>query len=318
MKLRMCLLFIVVLMCWTSLAYGWGMATHVLMAEQAMNRQNPEVFLGSMMADFNQAAFNDPDLNAAIGQLTHYEFDRLDDSCFSLGIATHNNVWGTDWYSHQYWLPDIPESEWYYSTRKINQLADELGISLLEAEYYFEMAIELLLRTDTGPDLGHKIMWATTTFNNAHVASLIEAFAGPLSENMAGMTLPEAEKAVADAARLFNRMLQAYGLAYVQGELALANLLTAVGVFYLNEKPIRVAYNLRYAAELCRDDYRAELDRVSDILQYELGVHYPHKLEETAWGCRAAEEETSPASLVPLLMLSILFKPLFFTKKDKF
>ncbi len=317
MKFYMCWLFVVVSLFWIPSAHGWGMATHILMAEQAMNRQDPEVFLGSMMADFNQAAFDDADLNAAISQLTHYEFDRLDDSWFAMGIATHNNVWGTDWFSHQYWLPDIPESEWYYSTQKINQLAEELNISLLEAEYYFEMAVELLLRVDTGPDLGNKILWATTTFNSAHLASLIEGFAEPLSESMAGMTLLEAEKTLQNKARLFQRMLQGYGLAYVEGELALANLLTAVGVFYLNEKPLWVAYNLRYAVELCRDDYRAELDRVSDILKLELDVHYPHKMEENVWGCRASEDKTSPASLVPLLMLGILLKPCFRQHKIK-
>ena len=300
-----------VMLGWAAEARAWGMATHILMVEQATGKRNPEQNLGSMMTDMNQAAALDAELRHAIGTLTHFEFDRLRPSCFARGFASHNNVWGADWYSHQYWLEDVPESEWYYPTHKIYELAEELDITLNEAEYYFEMAMEILLRRDTGPELGYQILFATLAFDDTHRRDLIDAFAEPLAARMPGMSVAEATRTLNLSMRSFHRMLQVYGNAYVQGELELARLLVAVGVFYLNVRPMEVAYNLRYAVEWCSADYREELDRISDVLTPLLVAAYPVVScdDDTPWGCTPGEGESSPASLAPLLVLSLLLRP---------
>ena len=299
-------------------AYGWGLAAHVVIARDALGTRRPEVLAGAMMADMNQAMLDDTNLLSEMSLLTHLEFGRLAPSCFRLGFASHNNDWGADVYTHQYWLPDILESEYYYTTRKIYELAHDLNISLGRAEFYVEMAVDYLLRLDEGPELGDLMIYSALAVGNNKINALAAAFAEPLSERVPDLTLVQAADKIADTARLFKLMILAYGFSY-RDQAALNEALITMGAYYLKENAWTVAYNLSYAVNLCRDDYREELTRISEILRPRLEAFAPEQVHACTWGCARSGKTTaapSPASMTELALL-LLFPAAYRIKKAR-
>ena len=70
------------------------------------------------------------------------------------------------------------------------------------------------------------------------------------------------------------------------------------------------ADGLWFAVELCRDDYRAELDRIAGLLRADLAVHAPETLQSCAWGCSAPAPETTNAAVDPVLGAMLALGPL--------
>lgn len=286
----------------TARAFSWGPATHVYLAERATGSNRPETHFGSMLVDMNHFVRDEPEVVSAVRRLTHYESDRIAPSCLGLGMITHNEAWGADWYSHQYWMPDTTESAGLYSTEKIRHLEQALGVAPAQAEF----AIEYLLRVDTGPALGRKMLAGAAAFGPGQQQLLVDAFAPPLAERVAGLSHGEAEEELCRAANLFRFVTEVYGGAFVRDETAVFDALSSLTAFYLRLEPDTAARHLAYAVELCRDDYRAELDRIGELLRADMAAYAPEAMEAcSSWGCSAPRNGTAQAALDPLAGVSL-------------
>ena len=301
----------------SGVAHAWGPATHYYLTDRATECTHPEVLFGSMLADMNQAVFDKPEIASSLRRLTHFEFDRLAPSCLTLAIASHNDVWGADWFAHQYWRPETPENVGLYSTQKIRQIAEERDISDRAAEFYFEMAIDYLLRVDEGPDLGRRIQWSAASFRRRHEQLLVDAFAAPLAADVPELSLAAAEAEVIQAARLFQTAMLTYGGALAEDHPGATRIaLAAMGVAYLGVTLPTALEHLDYAVELCRHDYRIELNRIADILTERLTDYAPEQMEQccVAFGCMPQSGKSHPASAAPLMALGLLLAPRLFRR----
>lgn len=282
-------------------AFAWGPATHVYLAEGATKLTRPDVQFGSMLPDMNQMILSKPEIMEAVRFLTHWEPDRVAPSGLALGMITHNEAWGADWYSHQYWLPETPESTGLYSTGKIRHLEAVLAVEPYAAEFLFEFAIEYLLRVDEGRVLGRKMLAGAAEFGPAKQRMIVEAFAAPLAERVAGLSEEQAEKELRVASRLFRFVTETYGAAFVCDETAFFRALRSFTAFYLHLEPETAGHHLSYAIELCRDDYRAELDRIREQLSIDMAAKAPDMIADCAWGCSASADGSANATLDPVL-----------------
>ncbi len=285
----------------TARAFSWAPATHVYLAEKATGSNHPDVHFGSILPDMNQVIFSKPEIQAAVRQLGHYESDRVESSCLALGMLTHNEEWGADWYAHQYFLSDTPESDDLYSTVKIRHLEAALGVQPVEAEFLLEFTIDYLLRVDKGPDLGRKMLAGATLFGPARLQMVVDAFAGPLAERVDGLSLDEAEAELRTAMRRFRSVTKAYATAYMQDEAAVFEALTAFTALYLQFDCATAAAYLSYTIELCRDDYHAELERIAELLRADLAAYAPEPVAACSWGCSGPLGPTTAAGFDPLL-----------------
>ncbi len=291
-------------------AFAWGPATHAYLAERATGSTRPGLHFGSILPDMNNVVFNKPDVFDAMRTLTHYECNLLPSSCLVLGMITHNEAWGADWYSHQHWLNETAEAEALYSTRKIRQIEDEFGLRPDQAEFLFEFAIDYLLRVEDGPGLGRKLLLGAAEFGPGQQQQLIDAFAVPLSQRVAGLSIEQAREELRAAARQYRFAIEVYGTAYLSDETAAFDMLTSLTAFYLCLDAATAADGLWFAVELCRDDYRAELDRIAGLLRADLAVHAPETLQSCAWGCSAPAPGTTNAAVDPVLGAMLALGPL--------
>lgn len=287
-------------------AWAWGPATHMYLAEQATGADRAEVHFGAMLADMNQMVFDDPGVAGALRYLTHYEFDRIPPSCLGLGFAAHNETWGADWYAHEYFLCDDPEASGLYSTQKILHLANAFAIPPVDAEFLFEFAVDYLLRVDDGPALGRKLRAAALSFGPRQQTMIADAFAAPLREMVPSLTSRDAERYVRTAARRQQNITKLYAAAFMRPDDDVFRVLTQFTTSYLRYDPAVSRERLAYAIELCRDDYRAELDRIGAELRADMAAYAQETGTVCPGGC-AGSKGNAPAavdlSLAALLAL---------------
>ncbi len=279
-------------------AISWGPITHLHLAERALGLHHPDIWYGAGLPDLNQFVLDNPQAAQAVRYLTHYEFERLPASMFAHGFTTHNEIWGTDWYSHQYFLSRPSVFSRIYSTRKIVHLSNVLGVKLGEAEFLFEFAIEYLLYLEEGGETGRKLLLGALLFTRDKEEMLVEAFAAPLQELLPEMTLEEAALGIQAAARLYRTATETYGAVFMQHENAVRALLRNMTAVYLGLAPSVAESHLDYAIALCQDDYRAELDRIIRLLRSDMLVHLSNELHGVALGCfhRQSNAQRSSAS----------------------
>jgi hypothetical protein len=302
------LLTLIVLASWGSAAYCWAPATHVYLADRATGLDIPEVHFGAMLADLNQMVVDDSEVFDAIRHLAHYEFDRIPPSCLGLGFTTHNELWGADAYSHEYFLSEDPDHANLYATQKIRHLSDRFGISLDEAEFLFEFAVDYLLRVDEGPVLGRKMRAAAAAFGPRQQQDVVTAFAPPLQEMLPALGQREAEAEVRTAACRYRDVTKLYGAVFARRDDGVFRALTQLTTFYLGYDPAVAEERLGSAVELCRDDYRAELDRVGDLLRVDMRVYVPEATVACPGGCMGPKENSRASAdptLAALLVLGI-------------
>ena len=284
-------------------AVAWGPATHVYLAELATGSQRPEVHFGSVLADMNQMAFHDAEVADALRHLTHYEYDRIAPSCLALGFATHNEEWGADWYAHEYFLVDDPDDWRQYLTGKIVEMSETFDLRLVEAEFFLEFGIDYLLRLDEGPAIGRKLVAGAVAFGARQEQLAVDAFAEPLRAMLPRLSPARAEAEVRAAARRQSAVTNLYGSALMLNEDAVFQALTQFAAFYLGYSPVESAAMLAYAIDLCRDDYRAELDRIGDWLAEDM-ASYTEALDappRCSRGCAGPANGPGQASTDPVL-----------------
>ncbi len=282
-------------------AFTWGPATHLHLVERATGSNRPLVHFGSMLPDMNNMIFNKAEVFDAVRHLTHNECDRVAPSCLALGMISHNEAWGADWYSHQYWLPETPESAGLYSTRKIRHLEEALGVNPGQAEFLFEFAVDYLLRVEEGPAMGNKLLASAAVFGPSQQQLIVDAFTRPLAERVPGLSNEQAERELRAAANLYRLATKAYGAAFIHDEEAVFNALTSLTALYLCFDGATAEHHLAYAIELCHDDYRAELDRIAELLRADMASQAPESMAACSWGCSAPANASVKATFDPAL-----------------
>ncbi|MDQ1255423.1 MAG: hypothetical protein QG656_12 [Candidatus Hydrogenedentes bacterium] len=238
-------------------APAWGPATHAYLAERIVG-PDPVAIYGAAAPDFNGAVLYNEPVRAALKHLTHREFERLAPSPFATGFATHNSLWGADWYAHACYDASAPE---IYSTRKIHQLSEECGITVQRAEDVFEGVMDYLLRVERGPELGRLLAEGANA--STHEDELVAAFAQAVTERAPQITLDEATAEIRKAAAgyrvlttMYARELETRDEAYIRQYVP-----AAIATALKCTMPDAERYVTR-AIALCQDDYKPEMDRI--------------------------------------------------------
>jgi len=172
-------------------AQAFGPATHAYLAINATGSTNPDTVWGAMAPDFAQLAKADnPTAAGVLGSMTHFEFPRLAQSCFSMGFSSHNGTWGGDHYAHMIFAAQPEE---ILSVIVIRQLSQEFSIPIPRGEDLFEAAMDYLVRVDYGPALGAIIERSTAAPDAQDEQAVVDAYASELAARTPGLTAEQAE-----------------------------------------------------------------------------------------------------------------------------
>ena len=248
-------------------AAAFGPATHAYIAMQACESNNPDIFFGAMAPDCSQTLSNENPTEASVlNQLTHREFDRVAESCFGLGISTHNGIWGADYYAH---LVFTSNPEEIYSVVKIRQLSTEFGISVGSAEGLFEMALDYLIRLENGPEVGTLIVRSAEASGEANAQALADAYAAQLSSRVSGLSLEKAQEDIRYAHDAFKKLTSVYGQQLQQAVEPLRVTLMPLFAGYLGVDVNTAETYFARTIEVC-SDYKTEIDRIVSILRPQL------------------------------------------------
>lgn len=244
-----------------SIAVAWGPTTHMYIARCVTESSDAIVTYGAALPDMNAVLLSEPQVNAAIKDLLHDEFDLLPPSFLGIGVATHNSFWGADYYAHLFWHPENPETDTTYSTIKIRQLSADLGISLGNAEDLFEGTIDYLIRIDHGPAMAAMVERAAEAGLSAEQV-LVDTYTAPLMQRLPSLTQEEAEGYIRYAAQGFQFITRLFGQQLAQDDETVTEAVPPLLARYLgiDEETAETYFN--YAVALCQDDYNAELMRI--------------------------------------------------------
>jgi len=236
-------------------AQAWAPVTHAYLAERITGHCDPEIMYGATMVDFHGTLIANKKADKALKRIAHDEFHRLEPSKFAVGFATHNALWGADYYAHLYY---DKSAEPIYSTLKIRQLSREFGISMQQAEDSFEGVIEFMIRIEYGPQLGQIMAQGA---RDTHEEELAKAFAAPLAKRT-GMSVEQAASEIRKAARGFQVLANTYAKQLVRDDAYLRFLAVLAIQGYLGGSHDDAERYFTRVIELCQDDYQAEMDRI--------------------------------------------------------
>jgi hypothetical protein len=246
--------------------YAWGPATHAVIAMEATGDSSPAIIYGAMMPDMNGLLNSSPLLSSRLKRLTHFEWERLAPSTFARGFATHNGVWGADYFAHLYYKED---AELIYSTRIIHQLRDEFGVTAYQAEDIFEGVVEYRVRLDHGPELGELLGQAIDALDKGEEDALVAAFLEPLNETVSDMDSDAVESKLRWAVHAFKSGSKLYANLLKMDEAYLQK--TAVNLMATQlscDMETAEAY-INRGMELTTD-YKIELTRIADVIREKL------------------------------------------------
>ena len=237
-------------------AQAWPPATHAYLAERITGYRDPEIMYGATMVDFHGTLIANKKADKALKRIAHDEFHRLEPSKFAVGFATHNALWGADYYAHLYY---DKSADPIYSTLKIRQLSQEFAISMQKAEDSFEGVIEFMIRIEYGPELGRLMAEGA---RDTHEEELARAFAAPLAKRT-GMSVEQAAGEVRKAARGFQVLADTYAKQLVRDDDDYLRFLAVLAIQgYLGRSHEEAERYFTRVIELCEDDYQAEMDRI--------------------------------------------------------
>ena len=171
-------------------AQAWGPIAHAYIASQIFPDAPPALLFGAMVADMNEFSGLGEKGSSAVKHLTHREAQLLAASPFKLGLLTHDADWGADSYAHAYF--HMP-TEKVYPLRVYEQLSRETGITMNNAEDVIETVIDYVICRDLGRPFVRKILDAVAAVGPAEEQALVDAYAGPLMEQMPELTRERAE-----------------------------------------------------------------------------------------------------------------------------
>ncbi|HPO16362.1 MAG TPA: hypothetical protein PLI09_23200 [Candidatus Hydrogenedentes bacterium] len=250
-------------------AGAWGPATHAYIITRILGTEDLDAMFGSLHPDFGAVAQGNPALtpgNPALASrlkhLTHHEYYRLAPSPFAEGFSTHNSGWGADAYAHRY----IVNSDESYSAKKIHQLAHEFNISDHKAEDIFELAMDVAVILDQGPDFARKIGESARIAGPRYEQALVDAFAAPLAEALPDLSLTEAEPAIRWSSRIHRQLIQAYGIHFCMGKEYLMRKAPPYLARHLECSPEEAARYFDRAVELA-SDFKPEMDSMARAIK---------------------------------------------------
>lgn len=240
-------------------AHAWGPIAHAYIASQIFPDAPPALLFGAMVADMNEFSGLGEDGSSSLKHLTHREAKLLAPSPFRLGLLTHDADWGADSYAHAYF--HMP-TEKMYPLRVYEQLSQETGITMNNAEDVIETVVDYVICRDLGPSFVRKILDAVKAVGPAEEQALVDAYAGPLMERMPELTREKAEMTLRKAfrcERVALRCTACFMLVSDKVQRALAPYMIALGA------GIRFAIAgtcTERGIELCAD-WRPNLDQIA-------------------------------------------------------
>ena len=177
-------------------AHAWGPMTHAYIASQIFPDAPPVLLFGAMVADMNGFSGLGEKGDSSLKHLTHREAKLLAPSQFKLGLLTHDGDWGADSYAHAYF--HMP-AEKLYPLRIYEQLSNETGITMNNAEDVIETVVDYVICRDLGRPFVKKILDAVNAAGPAEEQALVDAYAGPFMERVPELTREQAEKSIRKA-----------------------------------------------------------------------------------------------------------------------
>lgn len=244
------------------MAAAWGPATHMYIAQCVTESQHDDILFGAALPDLNATLLGQPQIANALKTLTHHEADRLPPSFLAIGMITHNGDWGADYYAHIVYHPEDPDSDTTYSTIKINTFRAALGITAGQAEDLLEMTMDYLIRMDNGPQVGNWIVRSARAFGPHQEQMMVDAFAQPLTERVAGLTIEDAESNIRTACAAFKFLTETFGIQLQREDEDIASAIPPLLARYMNVDEAAAATYFNYAVTACQEDYQAELNRI--------------------------------------------------------
>ncbi|MBN2311980.1 MAG: hypothetical protein JXR94_23585 [Candidatus Hydrogenedentes bacterium] len=253
-------------------ALAFGPATHAWLARRITGESSPAVLYGSTAPDLSEFAsevLGDDDLHSAMRHLTHREFELLRPSAFAEGFATHNGTWGADAYAHGY--RDAETQEWVegYVAARATQLQNETGLSAAYASTYIEAAVDVLVRRDFGRGEGRGLLRAALLAGMSPARDIVDAFAGPLADEMEGMSEREAERMLRISHGAIRVGVAVYGSQLAKSESYLMTVVPLALSLYDGSDFATASLRFGRALQLC-EDYEAELERIVPLIAAEM------------------------------------------------
>jgi hypothetical protein len=177
-------------------AQAWGPIAHAYIASQIFPDAPPALLFGAMVADLNGFSGLGDKGDSTLKHLTHREAKLLAPSPFQLGLLTHDADWGADSYAHAYF--HLPTDK-LYPLRVYEQLSNETGITMNNAEDVIETVVDYVICRDMGREFVRKILDAVNAVGPAEEQALVDAYTGPLMERMPELTREKAEMTIRKA-----------------------------------------------------------------------------------------------------------------------
>ncbi len=301
-------LFVMVCLCSSSLAFAWGSATHALIAEQ-LNRKGPVLTLnqiyGSMGMDTFNYMFGSP-YQAWLGTATHCEplpvwnfaiFPTAKAQAF--GFVSHNNLWGADFYAHQPACPEgtLPYDGYIFFNAQTVEGAvtshpifgPQLALLSLPTELQHELFRDLtefgvdILVKRSHPFIGRKIATAALLRSPEFPLLLTAAYARGLSMEF-GIPYLQAVNIIRTEESNFRLVTLLYGQALTLDEAAaihlvsaqMANLaVTGLGLPVPVEQLIPIIeFSINRAVIECQSDYAAEITSMITSVRADMLSHH--------------------------------------------
>jgi hypothetical protein len=240
-------------------AQAFGPVTHAYIASQVIRDAPGAALFGAMAADMNDLDGWNDKLGSCVKHFTHFEADKLSPSPFQRGLLTHNSSWGADSYAHAYF--HMP-TEKLYPLRVYEQLSQEFGITMNNAEDIIEAVIDYVVCRDLGPAFMQKLIDACDAVGPAEEQALVAAFAKPVSEKMPEFTEIAAARVLGvmfEGDKYFLKRTAEFMCLPDKTLVGIAPLLFSAG---FNMDMDRAGRLVRRAVELC-GDWRPHIDDIA-------------------------------------------------------
>lgn len=262
------LLFVIVLSPFSFTAYAFNSAAHIYIAEHVFEKQNIDLYYGSIAPDLSLYVAN-PEKWPTAFMDTHWDYLDLSpyawdltERFFAKGWLTHNEFWGADYFAHvenpvgnNTCITEGPYKG--YVIEKACLLSSETGIDPEFSHFAIETVIDLLLKKNDDNMLGLKLLSANSFRSWKDRNLLVKVFAWK-ERKTDWFTLAIAEW---NFRNLVNRYAMALVLPYPQDKKALAQLGAQLaqemyGITVSHEYVLSI---LEKAISLC-NDYKEAVD----------------------------------------------------------
>ncbi len=309
-KLLSSLIITVVVGAGSTLAFGWGAATHAYLAKELGHEpgvMNLQEMYGAVVPDMFNLMFG-YEHQGYLWNKTHYEFMKVveeakfDESmAFVYGFACHNEDWGADHTAHISSVTANPEEGYVITKKKIlapqlklgimlflnangiaytPELLDELALRI--SDNAVESAVDLLVSQNEDTQIGRRMQVAAKLRSPFVPMLLSRAYAKDFAGE-AGMIVEEAILMIVETEETFKEYMELYGEILTREDSI--DLMAEQGA-QLAEQMLEEEYGIKVevpsalmktgllaAIEVVKDDYSEELAATLGYLEGQLESH---------------------------------------------